>query len=229
MTAFICNKKSAIFDAVVSIELEQMYKVFINDLTLIILSKVESDYMLLWPKAKILDGVELTPNELLYEAENSVVSHMILVAANADNFFDSFKSLFKVIEASGGIVNLLDRSGPFLMIYRQGKWDLPKGKIEKEETKESAALREVSEECGIGKLSIRNYYETTYHTYTFKNKRYLKVTYWFRMITTDTKTPVPQTAEGIELVKWADLDDIPFLLKSSFQSIRNLMAPLING
>jgi 8-oxo-dGTP pyrophosphatase MutT (NUDIX family) len=229
LTALICNKKSAIFDAVVSNLLKQMYKVFINDLTLIIISKSETDYLLLWPAAKVLDGVEVTPNDVLLEAEKGKDSHLVLVAANADKFFDSFKSNFNVLEAAGGIVNLINRKGPFLMIHRNGKWDLPKGKIEKNESKKDAGIREVSEECGIGSLTIRNHYDTTYHTYIYKDKRFLKITYWYRMITTDMSTPEPQASEGIDKAQWVNLDDIPFLLKDSYQSIKNLMAPLING
>jgi len=206
-----------------------MYKVFINDIRLIILNKSESDYMLLWPRGRVIDGVEITPAELIELTGSADNPHLVVLTANSDKFFDNFKSHFEVIEAAGGIVNLNSSKGPFLMIFRNGKWDLPKGKIEQGENKEAAAMREVSEECGIGKLKIRNEYEITYHTYTHNKTEYLKVTHWFRMISTDEAKPVPQTNEGIKEVKWADSDEAAFMLKDSYPSIQDLMAPLLNG
>ncbi len=206
-----------------------MYKVFINDLCLIILSKSESDYKLLWPNARFIDGAEIDPKTLLSEAETSTISHLVVVTANAEKFFDSFCRLFTIVEAAGGIVNLDNRKGPFLLIYRRGKWDLPKGKIDAGESHEEAALREVTEECGINKLVIRSRYDTLYHTYSQKGIKYLKITYWFHMISTDQNEPKPQNEEGIEKVKWANNEELPFLLKDSYHSIRDLMAPLING
>ncbi len=206
-----------------------MYKVFINDIRLIILNKSESDYMLLWPKARVIDGVEITPSELIELTRSTDNPHMVVLTANSEKFFENFKSNFKVIEAAGGIVNLNNRKGPFLMIFRNGKWDLPKGKIELGENKETAAVREVIEECGISKLKIRNEYEITYHTYSHNNNDYLKITYWYRMISTDDSEPVPQNNEGIKEVRWSDSDEVAFLLKDSYPSIQDLMAPLLNG
>jgi 8-oxo-dGTP pyrophosphatase MutT (NUDIX family) len=206
-----------------------MYKVFINDIRLIILNKSESDYMLLWPKARVIDGVEVTPAELIELTRTVENPHLVVLTANSEKFFENLRSHFNVIEAAGGIVNLNNRKGPFLMIFRNGRWDLPKGKIEKGEDKESAAMREVSEECGIGKLRIRSHYEITYHTYTQNDRQYLKVTYWYRMISTDMSQPVPQSNEGIKEVKWASNDEVAFLLKDSYPSIQDLMAPLLNG
>jgi len=206
-----------------------MYKVFINDITLIILNRNEKDYKLLWPKATVYDGVEFTPQQLLDATYESEANHLILVAANGEKFFQSFKELFIIVHAAGGIVNLNHRRGAFLMIYRHGKWDLPKGKIESGESAEAAAIREVTEECGIKKLRIRNHYETTFHTYQIGKKRYLKVTDWFRMTTTDQSEPKPQSEEGIEKAQWVIPEEISSLLKNSYRSIRDLMTPLING
>ena len=90
----------------------------------------------------------------------------------------------------------------FRSIYRLGKWDLPKGKLDKGETVEAAAIRECEEECGIKNLKIEQQLSSTYHIYKYKGKLALKQTYWFYMTTNYEKPLKPQTEENIEDVKW---------------------------
>jgi 8-oxo-dGTP pyrophosphatase MutT (NUDIX family) len=52
-----------------------------------------------------------------------------------------------IIKAGGGIV--VNEQNEVLLIYRRGKWDLPKGKLDDGETIEECALREVKEETGL--------------------------------------------------------------------------------
>lgn len=112
-----------------------------------------------------------------------------------------FTSIYKIIEAAGGLV--FNEKKEVLVMFRRGSWDLPKGKIDDGETPEVAAIREVIEETGLVNVSIERLLKKTYHTYTLKEKRILKRTYWYLMHTTDTKL-TPQTKEDIEIVQFVE-------------------------
>jgi len=109
------------------------------------------------------------------------------------------------------------------MIFRNGKWDLPKGKLEVGENIQECAIREVEEECGVLGLCIVNALQDTYHTYEIKGKRILKRTYWFEMKTDFKGGLLPQTEEGITKVDWVDKQDIIEKLENSFGNIKELL------
>ena len=109
------------------------------------------------------------------------------------------------IEAAGG---LIQKKTEFLFIYRLGKWDLPKGKLDKGETIEHAAIRECEEECAVKNLKIEKQLFSTYHVYKYKKKIALKQTYWFYMTTDYAEQLIPQVEENIEEVKWFTSDEI---------------------
>jgi len=133
----------------------------------------------------------------------------------------SFCSDYILIEAAGGLVYNLDNQ--LLMIFRNGKWDLPKGKLEVGENIQECAIREVEEECGVLGLCIVNALQDTYHTYEIKGKRILKRTYWFEMKTDFKGGLLPQTEEGITKVDWVDKQDIIEKLENSFGNIKELL------
>jgi ADP-ribose pyrophosphatase YjhB (NUDIX family) len=125
------------------------------------------------------------------------------------------------MEAAGGLV--LNEGGDILVIYRRQHWDLPKGKLEYEESPEKAAVREVEEECGIHELEIQQLITKTYHTYTEKNKYILKKTHWYCMTTTDKSEPVPQEDEDIEKVRWMNREKIESrVFENTYVSIRDV-------
>lgn len=132
-----------------------------------------------------------------------------------------FMTMFKIIEAAGGLV--MNDNHEYLFIFRKGKWDLPKGKIEEKETIEIAAVREVEEECGIDGLEIIKQLNTTYHIYPLKNEMVLKPTYWFEMKTDFKGALVPQTQEGITKVEWIKPEKVAALLPNAYESIREVM------
>ncbi len=129
---------------------------------------------------------------------------------------EDFWSKFKVIKAAGGIVG--NSKGEVLLIKRNGVWDLPKGKVEPGEQTADAAVREVSEECGIDNIVADKLFDTTYHIYDTYGFWALKETYWFLMNSDDTNF-VPQTEEGIEEVRWAD--------KEFVKEVKSNMYPLV--
>ena len=137
----------------------------------------------------------------------------------------SLKKRYKYIEAAGGLV--LNDKGKVLMIHRLGVWDLPKGKLDKGETLRKAAIREIEEECGIGKLKIIKQLPPTYHIYTLNGKRILKKTFWFKMTSSDTKKPIPQIEENIDEVCWMSKTKLKRLNpKNTYRSILDVLSEL---
>lgn len=130
---------------------------------------------------------------------------VILLVENPQEMFDSFRSIYKQIVAAGGLV--FNDIGDILAIYRRGHWDLPKGKLEKNESIEEAAMREVREETGIQNIDLGFHVGKTYHTYsTKKHKRVLKVSYWYHMNSKDIEL-TPQAEEDIEKAEWVNLEN----------------------
>ena len=134
---------------------------------------------------------------------------MNLYIKTTDNFAEActtFNSMFTRIAAGGGIVRNLKQD--YLFINRLGKWDLPKGKLHKNEPAVEGALREVMEETGLTTLSVIKPLPSTFHIYTDrKGKEILKETYWFEMLCTEDQLLVPQLEEDITEVRWFAPDE----------------------
>jgi 8-oxo-(d)GTP phosphatase len=125
------------------------------------------------------------------------------------------KDQFKIIKAAGGIVRKGDK---ILMIYRLKKWDLPKGKLKKNEDSKEGAKREVEEECNI-KVITKDKICSTWHSYIRMGKRILKKTDWFEMECLNDSNMKPQLKEDIEEVKWMDKKEARKVLSNSYKSI----------
>ncbi|MBP1669861.1 MAG: hypothetical protein H6Q21_2227 [Bacteroidetes bacterium] len=132
-----------------------------------------------------------------------------------------FRSCFRLIEAAGGVV--MNKKGQLLIIFRRGKWDLPKGKLETGESFEEAALRETEEECGIRDLKIGSRLISTYHTYRIDEEPVLKKTLWFGILYGGNKIPVPQQKEGITEIRWIDPSKMELILENTYGSIRDVL------
>lgn len=132
----------------------------------------------------------------------------------------ALKETFRMAPAAGGIV---EKDGKFVSIVRNGLPDLPKGHIEKGETPENAALREVEEETGIGKLQIIKELPSTWHCYQVGDEWRLKRTYWYLMSTEKTIQSKPQTEEGITEIKLIGKEEIEAFLKNTFRSISEIL------
>ena len=132
----------------------------------------------------------------------------------------ALKETFRMAPAAGGIVV---KDGKFVSIMRKGIPDLPKGHIEKGETPEVAALREVEEETGIGNLQIIKELSSSWHCYFEHEAWSLKRTYWYLMSTTEDLQPKPQTEEGITEIKLIGNEEIVWFLKNTFRSISEIL------
>ena len=127
---------------------------------------------------------------------------------------------YKIIYASGGVVF---NNNKLLMIYRNGFWDLPKGKMEINESELECAVREVEEECGIDKLSVIKFLKYTYHTYVEDSQPILKKTSWYLMSSDFKKKLIPQKSEGISMAIWVNKSEIRYKLNNSFENIKDLL------
>lgn len=137
-----------------------------------------------------------------------------------DNW-NEFCERHTLVEAAGGVV--YNSNNQVLMIFRNDKWDLPKGKLEIGETIQECALREVEEECGVSDLQIFQKLICTYHVYDLDSSLMLKRTHWFKMNTKCSNTPVPQIKEGITKAEWVSKKDLSKKLRNTYGSIKDLL------
>jgi len=128
----------------------------------------------------------------------------------------------KIIAAGGLITN---EKNELLMMFRRGKWDLPKGKVDEGETLEAAAVREVQEETGIKNVILGKFVAITNHEYFEKhlNEDVIKETHWFAMHADGESKLIPQTEEDIENIIWADEAELKECLKNSYPNIKEII------
>ena len=194
-----------------------MYNVYINERLLHICEQKQGlqDAELVFR----LTGDE--SNEFIKELVTSfeiqpLIQMMVFASSDMDKTWQTFTQLYTIIEAAGGVV--FNDEGKLLMIYRNNKWDLPKGKIEDGEQTDAAALREVMEECGLTQLELKKQLSITYHTYALSKQKILKRTYWFKMISNELVLN-PQTEEGITEARWMNRDEILRACTQSYGAI----------
>lgn len=144
-----------------------------------------------------------------------------LITHNVEDVLSELRGYFKYIEAAGG---LIEKNGRHLFIFRNGLWDLPKGKLEKGENTGQCAIRECEEECGINALSIVNEIASTYHVYSYKGSFALKRSYWFYMRTAFSGKLKPQLEENITDVQWFKRDEIKSkVMPETYHTIRQVI------
>ncbi|MEQ8473189.1 MAG: NUDIX hydrolase [Marinoscillum sp.] len=211
-------------------------KIFINDIPVSIISNedlkpnkefdlvIDGALSKIKPKSLIddvliKDALPDKVDELLHVmTDNKLkgVDSITFTSADSKTIIKYIKKKFKVIEAAGGVV---DKGGKILLIYRKGRWDIPKGKLDKGEKKRACAMREVEEETGV-KVSIDRKINATWHTYVNKRKYVLKKTHWYVMKCEDDSNLAPQTEEDIEEARWMSLTELRAALYNSYRSIR---------
>ncbi|MEE9362830.1 MAG: NUDIX domain-containing protein [Cellulophaga sp.] len=192
-----------------------MYKVFVNESPLILTNKLSetanSKYFLL-NSAAIQEAIDALFKKKITEA--------YIYHPNHEEILRKFTKNIPLVVAAGGVVT--NKKGKVLFIYRNDKWDLPKGKLDKGETIEAAAIREVEEETGVKGLKIENFLKITYHVFKRNGVYKLKEVHWFAMKTSYTGDLQGQLDEGIEKVKWKGPEKIKKALKNSYMNIKIL-------
>jgi 8-oxo-dGTP pyrophosphatase MutT (NUDIX family) len=198
-----------------------MYKVFFNDRTVYF----GDNFSRAFERNKGLFYKYNNPQELdelieLFSALNQINS-LYIFHEDMLMVIEEFKACFHVIEAGGGLV--FNARQEFLAIKRNGVWDLPKGKLEKGEDFQGAALREVEEETGLSGLKLGEPLMSTYHTYRLKGEKVLKKTRWFEMVYGGSDKPVLQEKEGITDYRWVTPGNTDFIRQNTFASILDVL------
>lgn len=149
------------------------------------------------------------------------VENVFISGKSIQSMLKDFCTMFQVIKASGGLVQ--NGKGEYLFIFRYGKWDLPKGKLELDEKIEDAAIREVSEETGISNLFLGEHISNTYHIYKQGGAIILKETNWFNMLYNGNEPLVPQKSEDISVAKWFAANHLDEILNNTYDTIREVL------
>jgi 8-oxo-dGTP pyrophosphatase MutT (NUDIX family) len=193
-----------------------MYTIFVGDKPIILTTKLEKETDF---KAYLLKTVNI--GKVIKTLTNTDLRGAHLVHKKEDKLLKKFLKLLPNVVAGGG--KAFNAKNELLFIYRNNKWDLPKGKVEGKETIEEAALREVKEETGVAGLKIVKALPTTYHIFKRNGKHRIKVTYWFEMTTSFEGKLYPQEDEGITKVEWLDAEASQKALENSYANIRILV------
>lgn len=174
------------------------------------------------PDAVFIDELS-TPaiNSLLHEIKKDDFHAGVILDEDFEKLRKDFFRHFTAIEAAGGIVQ--NDKKELLFIYRLEKWDLPKGKVEKNEAIEVAAAREIEEETGLKEIVLKKKIGETYHTYNAYGKHYLKTTHWFYFTGDSQQQLQPQVEENITLIKWIKTKDIKTPMQNTYGSIKDIM------
>ena len=193
-----------------------MSQIFYKDKPIIIADNISDDKNIYNIKFK-----DFKLNSALKELSNDNISSLRIIAKDTQKAFKKLLKLMPNIIAAGGKV--VNSKNEILFIYRNNKWDLPKGKAERNENIAETALREVKEETGIKDISITKPLQVTYHIFK-KNKKYrLKITYWFEMMSSNVNQLVPQLDEGITRAEWISASEIEKIKTKCYANIRLLI------
>lgn len=202
-----------------------MYKVFLNDREIVIAQPADQ---IMFPQFEVTENIQTADEVKNWFSKfiNETKTNALIIQDNPDEFMTAvFSQAFTWIEAAGGVVR---RNNQFLFIFRNGKWDLPKGKLDVGENHEEAAIREVEEECGIqGHLIVKSL-PPTWHIYqsTWKGSAgewILKKTHWFDMEYIGTQNGTPETGENISEIRWFEKGEFGLILRNTYSNLKSII------
>ncbi|MEN8885076.1 MAG: NUDIX domain-containing protein [Winogradskyella sp.] len=193
-----------------------MYTIFVGDKPIILTTEVERESGF---ESYLIKTVNI--NKVIKRLNTTNLESVQLIGENSNKLLKQFLKLLPNVVAGGGKV--YNQKNEILFIYRNNKWDLPKGKTEGKETIEATAIREVEEETGVSGLFITKPLPITYHIFKRNGKHKIKVTYWFEMKTDFDGELFPQEDEGITNVTWLDDKATVKALENSYANIKILI------
>ena len=201
----------------------QMYRIYINEAVLIISESVPNP-------VKECQQIRFEHFDFLHFYKRVVSEHgasqYFILTQDVNLVFKRIKRSLTVIEAAGGLVK--NEGGNYLFIFRRGKWDLPKGKIEIGENVKDAAIREVEEECGVKVKQIGRIICKTYHVYELYGELIFKQTTWYHMCAMNQVNLIPQTEEGITDVRWLPIKDLNLVKQNTYSSIQEVIPVIMH-
>ena len=194
-----------------------MHKIYFEKRSIIICP--ENDAALSDPNAIIFrPGDAFALHTLVGMVESSDTLHRICIPSDdTEAMYRRICAEFKEVNAGGGLVS--NRRGDFLIISRNGLWDLPKGHQDPGEDIDVTALREVQEETGINELELRGLICVTDHCYIRDGIWHLKHTWWYDMLYTDPTDLTPQREDDISKAAWVAKSSLPMFLQNTYPSI----------
>lgn len=199
-----------------------MYKIFFKDRVINLTDEIgknlnnDFDAILKYGnQGELVDFIKNFEND--ESLKNAYIYHH-----NKYELLKNFRDCFRSLPAAGGLVWNSDYTA-FLGIKRLGVYDLPKGKVEKDETFEDAAVREVKEECNIPTVEIVDKLISTFHTYKIEEKSIFKETRWYEMQYVDKILPSPQVEENIEEIFWVTKDILSEFRSNTYPSILQVL------
>lgn len=160
-------------------------------------------------------------NTMIHEMRQPKVHAGIFIHKDLEALRKAVFKKFLLVKAGGGLVR--NGEGKYLFMLRRGIWDLPKGKLDRGETIEQCAIREVGEETGLTDAQLEGPLLVTYHTYNENGKHILKETHWFRMSVADGWSLKPQQEEQITELRWVGMEEIKPLLQRTFPSVADVI------
>ena len=202
-----------------------MYKVFIDHKPILFVNRLELNHEFSSVESNVISNILIDITEKMKLV--SLDHPLQIICQDVELEFQRLFSKFKLIEAAGGVVEHKDC---ILMIFRNGMWDIPKGKVEKGDAlidsinvNRIAAVREVEEECGISNPKITDFLVETLHTYEYKSKNILKKTYWYSMRYDGDEKLIPQLEESITDVKWMTFEELMKVRGNTYGSINEVI------
>jgi 8-oxo-dGTP pyrophosphatase MutT (NUDIX family) len=166
-----------------------------------------------------------TVRTMIYEMQLQEIYAGVFLYNDINKVLNAFKKELKLILAAGGFVHSDEH---VLLIFRKGKWDLPKGKADKGEDLETCAIREIIEETGLDHVKSEMPLCITYHTYHEHGAHILKESHWYLMNATKNQVLVPQKEEDIEKCEWVPFNNLSPYLDNTHTSIIDVVKEGIN-
>lgn len=207
-----------------------MIKIYFNNKPVYLTDKINNEIaeLLHHEETIFIETFNLhTVKTMIHEIQQSKINAGIFLHHDPEKVLMAFKKKLLLIKAAGGFVHT--NKNELLLIFRNGKWDLPKGKLDDDEKIEDCALREIKEETGIEDIQMETFLCHTYHTYHQDGKFILKETHWFLIKAPKQTTFSPQLEEGIEKCEWVDIDKLNFYMENTYTSILDVVNAGVNA
>lgn len=178
-------------------------------------SQISSEQLILMqePDTKNMDA-------LLHTLEDNAIHGYVWQSSHPESILSELMRHYEHWQAAGGLI--VNERGEVLLMFRRGKWDLPKGKMDANETPEMTAIREVKEETGLHHIHIESKLTDTWHAYRLFEKDIMKQTHWYKMQFSGTELTIPQIEEDILDIQWIKPENIEKYLRYSYPNLKSV-------
>jgi 8-oxo-dGTP pyrophosphatase MutT (NUDIX family) len=201
-----------------------MHTIYFNTRPLFIISEVSKEV-----KLYLEDSNTVRTEEISEESIKTLVAKLVdgsapqgvIITEDIKQAIEVVKNEFHLIQAAGGLVYTSDHQ--ILLIFRRGKWDLPKGKLDEGEDLAQCAVREVEEETGLTGVRLEQPLCISYHTYQQDGKAILKESHWYMMQAQSAQVLTPQVEEDIEKCEWVAIDRLAPYMEDTHPSIVDVL------